>query len=66
MSEVTEGGRSSFTAAKYLIEENWVNQGQTKDGRAARKEAKDTASKAYERSAVSDDLKRLREEGLLN
>lgn len=66
ISEVSEGGRSSFTAAKYLIEENWVNQGATKDGRAARKEVRETAASAYERAAVSQDLKRLKEEGLIN
>jgi hypothetical protein len=66
ISEVSEGGRSSFTAAKYLIEENWVDQGQSTDGRAARKKVKETASKAYERVAAQDDLKRLREEGLIN
>ena len=65
ISEVAEGGRSSFTAAKYLIEENWVDQGQTKDGRAARKDAKETATEAFERAAASEDLKRLRDEGLI-
>jgi hypothetical protein len=65
VSEVSEGGRSSFTAAKYLIEENWKDQGQTKDGRAARKEVRETASAAYERSAISEDLKRLKADGLI-
>ncbi len=66
LSEVQEGGRSSFGAAKYLIEENWaVKDARTTDGRKARKNAQETAEEAFERAAVSDDLKRLKEEGLI-
>ncbi len=66
VSEVQEGGKSSFTAAKYLIEEPWkVKDARTTDGRKARKDAQETAEEAFERAAVSDDLKRLKREGLI-
>lgn len=66
MQEVQEGGKSSFTAAKYLIEEPWAaKDGRTVDGRKARKDAKETAEEAFERAAISEDLKRLKEEGLI-
>ena len=66
LSEVQEGGKSSFTAAKYLIEEPWaVKDARTTDGRKARKDARETAEEAFERAAVSDDIKRLKEEGLI-
>ena len=67
VAEVQEGGKSSFTAAKYLIEEPWsVKDARTKDGRKARAEARETAEQAFERAAVSEDLQRLRDEGLIN
>ena len=62
--DVVEGGRSAQASAKYLIDEPWVS-GKGKDGRAARKEVRETAAEAFERSAVSDDLKRLKQEGLI-
>lgn len=66
VSEVTEGGKSAFTAAKYLIEEPWaVKDGRTKDGRKARADARETAQEAFERAGVHEDLKRLKEEGLI-
>lgn len=66
VEEVTLQGKSAFTAAKYLIEESWTNKSaRTADGRKARAEAQETAEEAFERSAVSDDIKRLREQGLL-
>ena len=66
INEVREGGKSSFTAAKYLIDEPWATKdARTTDGRKARKNAKQTAEEAFERAAVSDDIKRLKEEGLI-
>ena len=62
--EVKNGGKSAFTAAKYLIEEQWV-KGQTPDARAARKDARETAEEAFKRSGIAEDLKRLKEEGLI-
>jgi len=58
IKEVEEEGRNSYAASKYLIEEPW--KGTTK---AAKTKAKETATKAY--NTVSDDYKRLKEEGFL-
>ncbi len=60
MKEVKEEGRSSFTAAKYLIEEPWKDK---KDPKVKR-ESKDTTNKAY--NLVENDVERLKGEGLLN
>ncbi len=57
MEEVKGGGRSSFSAAKFLIEEPWKNK---RDKRVKEDSAK-TTTKA--KDIVSDDLSRLREEG---
>lgn len=66
VEEVTNQGKSAFTAAKYLLEEGWTSKNaRTADGRKARAEAQQTAEEAFERSAVSDDIKRLQEQGLL-
>ncbi len=66
VAEVQEGGKASFGAAKYLIEEPWsTKDARTRDGRAARKDARETASEAFERAAINDDLKRLKDEGLI-
>ena len=59
ISEVEEGGRSAFSAAKYLIEEPWKDKRDSK----TKKQVKETTDEA--RHAVSEDLKRLREEGYL-
>lgn len=61
--EEAQGGKSAFSASKYLIEEPWATKGP--DGRSARKRAQETASKAFERAGVAEDVKRLREEGLI-
>jgi hypothetical protein len=57
----------NFTAAKFLINEEWKSK---EDGRTARKEknAKDksTSQEAFERAGVNDDLKRLKDQGLIN
>lgn len=63
MKELEEG-KSSYQAAKYLIEEPWKIKS-APDKRKARKEAKETAEEAFEASGVSADLKRLKEEGLI-
>ena len=66
VDEVQEGGKASFGAAKYLIEEPWAaKDGRTVDGRKARKAAQETAEEAFERAAINDDLKRLKSEGLI-
>lgn len=56
--EIEEDGRSSFTAAKYLIEEPWLPKDKT-----TRKKVKDTTSEAF--SAFSDDIARLKEQNLI-
>ena len=58
-TEVKTGGRSAFTAAKFLIEEPWKDK---KNPKVA-KEAKETTRTAS--SVISSDVKRMREEGLL-
>jgi hypothetical protein len=67
VKEIQEGGRSSFTAAKFLINEEWKAK---EDGRAARKEKnlkdKTTSEEAFERAGVNEDLKRLKDQGLIN
>jgi len=63
MAELEEG-KSSYQAAKYLIEEPWKIKN-ADDKRAARKQVRETAEQAFEESGVSDDLKRLRESGLI-
>lgn len=66
VTEVRDGGKSSFTAAKYLIEEPWkVKDARTADGRKARKEVAATAEQAFERAGINEDLKRLKQEGLI-
>ena len=61
--EEAQGGKSAFSASKYLIEETWATKGP--DGRSARKQARETAEEAFERSGTAEDIKRLREEGLI-
>lgn len=59
-----QDGKSSYQAAKYLIEEPW-KVAASDDKRGARKEVRETAEEAFELSGVSEDLKRLKEEGLI-
>jgi len=63
MQELQEG-KSSYQAAKYLIEEPWKVK-DSEDKRATRKKVRETAEQAFEESGVSEDLKRLRENGLI-
>lgn len=67
VKEIQEDGRSSFTAAKFLINEEWKPK---EDGRTARKEknAKDksTSEEAFEKAGINEDLTRLKEQGLIN
>ena len=58
LKEVREDGKSSFQAAKYLIEEPW------RKGSVERRKTKASAREAYD--LVRDDVDRLKEEGLLN
>ena len=58
IKEVEEGGRSSFTAAKFLIDEPWKPK--TKEARTSKNK---TTEEAF--SVFNDDLTRLKETGLL-
>ena len=60
IKEVEGEGRSSFSAAKFLIEEPWKDKRDPK----VKKESKETTSKAS--LQVKSDVERLREEGLIN
>jgi len=59
IQEVREDGKSSFSAAKYLIEEPWKGR-----SRAVKAKVTKTTEDAY--SSVLDDKKRLQEAGMLN
>lgn len=67
LNEVKNDGKASFTAAKYLLEDGWKKtDGRTTDGRKERAKQRENAEEAFKRNGVADDLKRLREEGLIN
>lgn len=60
MSEAKEGGRSAFSAAKFLIDEPWK-------GRKEKAESKKTTEEAFEsiKKDFSEDYNRLKEQGLI-
>lgn len=65
--EVRQQGKGALQAAKYLIEEPWkAKTGTATDKRKARKESQETAQQAFEESGISDDIKRLKEQGMMN
>lgn len=64
INEVKTNGRSAFTAAKYLIEEPW-KLGSATERKKARKQIADTADAALNDSTIQSDLKRLKEQGLI-
>ncbi len=64
IDEVKTKGRSSFTAAKYLIEEPW-KFGPATERKKTRKRISDSAEEAFKDSTVQADLARLREEGMI-
>ena len=65
INEVKTNGKSSFTAAKYLIEEPWKS-GNAMERKRNKKLASDSAEAAFSDSTIQQDLKRLKEEGVLN
>jgi hypothetical protein len=65
VNEVKNEGKSSFAAAKYLIEEGWNPKGRTTDARKKRAESRETAQTAFEREGLTEDMARLKEAGLL-
>ena len=60
IKQVEEDGKSSFQAARFLIEEPWKDKRTPKVAKAAK------ASTTQASNVVSSDVKRLKEEGLLN
>ena len=58
-------GKSSFTAAKYLIEEPWKT-GNAMERKRNKKLVSESAEEAFSDSTIQSDLKRLKEEGVLN
>ena len=65
IQEVKENGKSSFTAAKYLIEEPWKT-GNAMERRKNKKMVSETAEAAFNDSTIQSDVKRLKDEGLIN
>lgn len=66
VEEAKGGGKSSFTAAKYLIEEPWITGTTASDKKAIARAKEASTSKAYYATEVAKDLERLKEEGLYN
>lgn len=64
VDEVTNRGKGALSAAKFLIDEPWKLKN-APDKRAAKKDIRETAEEAFERDALKEDLKRLKEEGLI-
>jgi len=65
IEEVKNNGKSSFTAAKYLIEEPWKT-GNAMERKRNKKMVSDSADIAFNESTIQSDIKRLREDGVLN
>lgn len=55
LSEIEEGGRSAFTAAKYLIEEPWKDKRKAK----VKEEVSQSATDGY--NMIKDDVARIKE-----
>jgi hypothetical protein len=66
VEEAKGGGKSSFTAAKYLIEEPWLTGNTASEKKAVAKAKEASSSKAYHATEFAKDLERLKEEGLYN
>jgi hypothetical protein len=65
IKEVRENGKSSFTAAKYLIEEPWKT-GNAMQRKQNKKLISESAEAAFSDSTIQSDLKRLKDEGIIN
>lgn len=66
VGEAASDSKGATAAAKYLIDEPWATKdARTTDGRKKRAEARETAAKAFEDASIQEDIKRLREEGIL-
>ena len=64
VNEIKTQGRGALASSKYLLEEPWKAKGGA-DGRKVRKESAETAQEAFERDGLKEDLKRLKDGGLM-
>jgi len=62
VSEVKTLGKSSQSTAKYLLEEPWKKPA---DGRGHREQVRKTTEKAAESIDLKEDIKRLKEAGMI-
>ena len=60
-----KGGKSAFTAAKFLIDEPWIKGRTLQERKKISKRQEEASSKAYQTISVSEDFKRLKEQGIL-
>lgn len=65
IKEVKEGGKSAFTASKYLIEEPWLTGASASEKKEIAKKRRATAENAFLDSAFKDDIARLKDEGII-
>lgn len=66
VAEASSDSKGATAAAKYIIDEPWATKdARTTDGRKKRAEARETAAQAFEDASIQEDIKRLREEGIL-
>lgn len=66
IKEVKNDGKSSFTAAKYLIEEPWRNGNSVAEKKRLKAEIEKTATNAFISKSAESDYQRLKDEGILN
>lgn len=66
MNEVKTEGKSSFSAAKYLIEEPWRGAPTAAERKRMRSKVNETTEKAFSDQQIQEDVERLKKEGLYN
>lgn len=66
IDEVKNNGKSSFTAAKYLVEEPWKTSVSAARRKQIKKDIEDTAHKAFVSSGVAEDWERIQSQDNLN
>lgn len=65
INEVKEG-KSAFQAAKYLVEEPWKGGPTAADRKKAKAKSQESAEEAFQNSQIQEDVKRLKEQGIIN
>lgn len=58
-------GKASFQAAKYLVEEPWKGGPTAADRKKAKAKSQESAEEAFQNSQIQDDVKRLRDSGII-